>query len=440
MPLPGPSVSIEPRINRSGQRRYEVRLRGPDGREQSRTFRTKKEAEHFQATQRADLARGSWIDPRGGDRTFAVWAEEWLASDPAKSPGAWVRDSSILRTHLLGPLGSRRLASIGRQDVQALVTRWSRQSRPRTVRRQYDTLRAILNAAVAADLLVRSPCRGIRLPEWHQEPRPVLDAAQLADLASAVGPDHALSIYLGGVLGLRWGEMAGLRVRAVDTAGRTVTVAEQRTRGKGGVMVTRQPKTAAGRRSMTVPTWLMDMIDDHIRRRGIEGVEGALLLVTSEGDGLDYSHWRQRVWLPATRAAGLVGLQFHDLRRTAATALVQEHVDVKTAQVRLGHADPRTTLGLYAQATTQADVSAAEQLETRFRPPTPPVPDPSARPESQPAQTAATQDVPSSRGINAGRAPRRSPWSRRQRSVTRDDAGREGGIRTRGLSVPNAAR
>jgi integrase len=42
--------------------------------------------------------------------------------------------------------------------------------------------------------------------------------------------------------------------------------------------------------------------------------------------------------------AGLRGLRFHDLRHTAGTALVAGGIDVKTAQLRLGHASPVTAL------------------------------------------------------------------------------------------------
>jgi integrase len=53
--------------------------------------------------------------------------------------------------------------------------------------------------------------------------------------------------------------------------------------------------------------------------------------------------------------AGLPGLGLHSLRSSNATALVAEGVDVKIAQVRLGHTDPRVTLGIYAKATTEGD-------------------------------------------------------------------------------------
>jgi integrase len=93
------------------------------------------------------------------------------------------------------------------------------------------------------------------------------------------------------------------------------------------------------------------------------------LFVAPAGGPLHYWNWLRRVWHPACVAGGLgqlvevegsdrmryVGLGFHDLRRANATALVAEGVDPKTAQARLGHSNPRLTLGLYAQATEAAD-------------------------------------------------------------------------------------
>ena len=46
--------------------------------------------------------------------------------------------------------------------------------------------------------------------------------------------------------------------------------------------------------------------------------------------------------------------------------MVLDGVDLKTAQTRLGHSDPRLTIAIYAQATTAADAAAATALGTRF--------------------------------------------------------------------------
>ncbi len=62
----------------------------------------------------------------------------------------------------------------------------------------------------------------------------------------------------------------------------------------------------------------------------------------------------------------LRGAGFHDLRRLNATTLVVEGIDVKTAQTRLGHADPRVTLAIYASAPASVDRAAADVLGERF--------------------------------------------------------------------------
>ena len=175
-------------------------------------------------------------------------------------------------------------------------------------------------------------------------------------------------VYLGAVCGLRWGECAGLRVGALKFADRTLAVLEQRTRGAGGRMIDGPPKSDAGRRTLSVPGALMELLAAHLERRGIvvagkAGVDPAAhVFVGTEGEALDYSHFRYRVWVPACKLAGLEGFGFHDLRRTNATQLVLNRVDLKTAQTRLGHSDPRLTLAVYAQAVTEADREAAEKV------------------------------------------------------------------------------
>lgn len=153
----------------------------------------------------------------------------------------------------------------------------------------------------------------------------------------------------------------------VDLLRRTITVQEQVARGKGGTTIIDAPKSEAGNRVLTVPTQLVEMLGAHIAARGLTGADTDVLLFPGP-DGaspLDYSNWRYRIWLPAVEAAGIPGLGFHDLRRANATAMVRDNVDVKTAQTRLGHSDPRLTLAIYAQATPEGDQEAADKLRAR---------------------------------------------------------------------------
>lgn len=191
---------------------------------------------------RAAKLSGGYVDPANGRVPFGDWAVLWLDS-PGKRPSALARDESIVGVHLMPAFGNRPLSSITPADVQALVTEWTAKSAPRTVRRQYGVLRAILNAAVAHELIARSPCRGIRLPAVTQTGRHVVTADELAMLADAMG-DYGPMAYLGAVLGLRWGECAGLRVGRLDFLRSTLEVAEApharagRANGDGSAEVT----------------------------------------------------------------------------------------------------------------------------------------------------------------------------------------------------------
>jgi integrase len=233
----------------------------------------------------------------------------------------------------------------------------------------YQTLSAVLNAAVLDDRIARSPCRGIRLPAIQPTDRPVLTRDQVTDLAEAQGSPYGTMVYLGAVLGLRWGECAGLRVGRIDFAQSTITIGEQVTRGAGGRSVIGPPKSHAARRTMAAPPALLELVERHLELCGLTTRDSdAFLFATPDGEHLDYSNWLHRIWYPARIQAGVEWAQFHDLRRANATGLVLEGIDLKTAQTRLGHTDPRLTLGIYAQASTEADRQAAERLGERFLP------------------------------------------------------------------------
>jgi integrase len=328
------------------------------------TFPTKADALAYLSTVETDLRRGSWIDPAASRRKFADLADQWLVSNPGKRSSTLQRDAAIVRNHLLPELGRAAIGSISRVRIQELVNTWASDCAARTARRQFDVLRAILAYAVATDALLRSPCNGVKLPAIEVPDRPPLTPDDVSRIAGATPEAYRAMVWIGAVLGLRWGEVAGLQLRALDFAGGTITVTAQL--GRDGRLA--PPKSAAGRRVLGAPAALFEILEAHLAHRPVTAKETDLVFTAPQGGPLDYTHWRRRVWLPATRAAGLPTIGFHDLRRTAATALLLEGVDVKTAQVRLGHSDPRLTIAVYAQATNEGDQNAAAKLGARFFP------------------------------------------------------------------------
>ncbi len=92
---------------------------------------------------------------------------------------------------------------------------------------------------------------------------------------------------------------------------------------------------------------------EHMAARGLTAAGADRLVFEAPGDGpIRNATWRNRVWLPATKAAGLVGAGFDDLRGTTATVMVAAGVDIKTAQVQLPRALGRESTSIMRPSFT----------------------------------------------------------------------------------------
>lgn len=345
---------------------YDVRTRVA-GRVQTRTFVRRKDADTWMSQLEASKVLGVVHDPTRGRVTFREIADRWFEARTAKRPRSIDRDREILTKHVYPTLGASAVSSITRADIQRIVDGWSVSPdlAPSTVARQYSCVRAVFSWAVSADLIDRTPCRGIKLPQVPRLRRRRITSSDLERLADELGAFHAPMMWTGVVTGLRWSEVAGRQVRDIDLARQEIAVSKQLNRKRDLV----EPKSAAGKRTLAIPAWLSEELAAHLARRGLTAADGdALVFVGVKGGPLNYSAWRRTVWAPACQRAGLPGLGFHDLRRLNATELVAAGADAKVAQTRLGHADPRLTLRLYAEVTEEADRAAAEALGERLRP------------------------------------------------------------------------
>jgi integrase len=64
------------------------------------------------------------------------------------------------------------------------------------------------------------------------------------------------------------------------------------------------------------------------------------VFTSAEGGLLRRSNFTRRVWRPATRAVGLEGLRFHDLRHTSATLSIAAGASTPELMARMGHSSP----------------------------------------------------------------------------------------------------
>jgi hypothetical protein len=135
---------IVKRTTHRGEPRYDVRWRLPSGLVQTKTFRRRADADAFRRRVEADELVGIVADLRRQPATFDDVARAWLKANPGKRTRSLARDSNILTKHVFPVLGSRRVRSITRDDVQALVTGWANELAPRTVVRMCAVVSAVM--------------------------------------------------------------------------------------------------------------------------------------------------------------------------------------------------------------------------------------------------------------------------------------------------------
>ena len=238
---------------------------------------------------------------------------------------------------------------------------------PRSVRTYYGVLRAILNSAVAADLIARSPCRDIRMPPADRK-RDIrfLTSEELDRLADAMPAEYRPMVFLAGVLGLRFSEVTGLRVGRVDLLRGTLEVAETIAEVRGHVLRA-DVKTNASRRTLPLPSFLTEELSAHFRARGLTGADpDALIFVADDGGPVRAANFRHRVWKEATRDADLEGLTFHHLRHTSVGFLIDAGAHLAVMQRRIGHSSIRTTLDVYGHVLPDTDQTVTDHLEGLF--------------------------------------------------------------------------
>jgi integrase len=93
-------------------------------------------------------------------------------------------------------------------------------------------LRQVLGSAVEDNRIARNPCDGVKLPKRKHADRGYLSHEQVASLASKVERDPEVVRFLA-YTGLRWGEMAALRVQDFDMLRRRVNVSRSVTESGG---------------------------------------------------------------------------------------------------------------------------------------------------------------------------------------------------------------
>lgn len=323
-----------------GNVRWQVRWRDPDGKPGKKNFETAREANAHRTKVEAELNAGTYVDQRAGKETFRDFAERWRASQPHK-PNTRRRVLSILTNWMYPAFGDRPIGAIRYSEVQGLVGAMATKLKPGSVGTNVRLLRTIFRAAVKDRLIKFTPAEDLVLPPAGKKKMVPLTVAQVEALADAMPARYRALVATGAGLGLRPGELFGLRVCDVSFLRKVVHVEQQVQPGLGVTGL----KTDSSHREIPLPDVVASELAAHLAAYPAKADE---LVFRNERNGPVDSRNFWYIWIRVRKAAGVPKARIHDLRHFYASTLIAAGRSPKEVADRLGHEKASMTLDIYS--------------------------------------------------------------------------------------------
>jgi integrase len=345
-------------------------------------YRTKKDAERALTELLAAKDSGTYLEVT--KQTFGGFIPEWLAAiKPTIRPSTHHSYRRNLQLHVLPHLDSVQLRRIDAGMLNGLYAALLADGRknyaggglsPRSVQYVHAIIHRALRDAVRWGRLARNPADAADPPKASRPESITWSADELRTFLEATrGSRYWAGYLLLATTGLRRGECLGLRWQDLDLDAGRASIRQTVIAIRHTVMIG-TPKTASGRRTVTLDSGTVAALREHRARQAAERLlmgagwtDTDLVFCHPDGTALHperfsrgFAEWVQKIGLPRIR--------LHDLRHGWATLALQKGIQPKVVQERLGHANIAITLDTYSHVTAGLHEEAAEDVAAMFLP------------------------------------------------------------------------
>ncbi|MFD4155992.1 tyrosine-type recombinase/integrase [Streptomyces hydrogenans] len=309
---------------------------------------------------------------------LSEWLPYWLDNvvKPRRKLSTYDKYEAHVRLYLVPGIGSKRLESLSVADVRRFLVQLEKKTTAATAKESHRVLRTALTAACREELISRNVASLVEPPRPKTRELSPWSLDETLDFLAASRRDPLYAAFVLAIaMGLRRGELVGLRWADVDLDKRVLYVRQQ-TQRRRGVLYDDDPK---GRRRRAVPLpamctaplrWHRMRQNDQRAKAGERWEEGGYVFTTASGRPVE----PRNVYRSFTRVAASAGLRvirLHDARHGTATLLTAAGVPPRVVMEILGHSQISITMDVYThvvQDTQREAISHMDRLLKRKRP------------------------------------------------------------------------
>ncbi len=176
------------------------------------------------------------------------------------------------------------------------------------------------------------------------------------------------------MMGLRRGELLGIRWQDIDWKGEFMHIRQTLVRVKNHAigrthLIFQEPKTAYSRRTIPLPGACLAALRHHRAQQAEEKLalgpayqDHGLVFCLAHGGPIDPRNL-SLYFSQVLERAGLPAMRLHDARHTFATLMLELGESPKTVQTMLGHSRVAITLDIYSHVSLELEKKAAAKLD-----------------------------------------------------------------------------
>lgn len=309
------------------------------------TAPTRKEAEYMAAEFQMNKSRRTSSETM----TVAQAIESYIDSKSNILSPSTVKSYRSLQKNHYQQIGDIPLKKLTRQMVQREFNLYAASLSPKTCR----NLRGLLSAALG----MYFPEFNLKISMPEKEKKEILiptEAELRCMLSCARNTPLYLPILLAFSMGLRRGEICGLRWKDIDFEKHTLHVHTSLVENEHKEWVEKPPKSYSGNRVLDIPSFVYNDLKSMCPKNKQERITDLLPKnITNLFPGF-------------LRRSGLPRYRFHDLRHYYASVMLANNVPDKYAMKRMGHSTNSMIKNVYQHIITQKDQEVSVVMNQFF--------------------------------------------------------------------------
>lgn len=304
-------------------------------------------------------------------QTLEVYLKSWFEKhkiDKDLQPNTINGYKVNIEHHIIPYIGDIKLKDLSVADIRSLhKTLLDKKLKAKTVVYVHNVLKAALKDAVADGLIEQNVCMKVNPPTVLKYKHKPLTVEQIRTLFDIMRDDpYRPEVEMATKLGLRRGEVLGIKTTDVDFDNHTLTIQSQVSIIKDNsepdveseYYGLKSVKSESSNRVLTISKEIEDLIKDQISINQQNKktyfdmyTDNDLLFCDELGDFIS-PQTLYHAFKRALKKGNLPDIRFHDLRHSYATLCIDKDIPIKVLSQTLGHSSTAVTDAIYADSIT----------------------------------------------------------------------------------------